>query len=156
MEVYDKLTQTDVVAMEMNLKGQDDEEEDSDEMEPQPAKPAQPVSAQTDTEQVHVHATQSIKHHVTCHVTCHVIYHVTCLLRMFLHRCNCTLVLTSQAKSQAVPVGLEMSAEQRDKIVASDEFITFFDRASRLVERALCEPSDILFDYVGGSGEEGR
>ena len=52
MEVYDKLTQTDVVAMEMNLKGQDDEEEDSDEMEPQPTKPAQPVSAQTDTEQV--------------------------------------------------------------------------------------------------------
>ena len=55
-----------------------------------------------------------------------------------------------------MPVGLEMSAEQRDKIVASDEFITFFDRASRLVERALCEPSDILFDYVAGSGEEGR
>jgi len=65
------LTQTDVVAMEMNLKGKDDEE-DSDEMEPQPAKPAQPVSAQTDTEQVHVHATQNINHHVTCCVTCHV------------------------------------------------------------------------------------
>lgn len=49
-----------------------------------------------------------------------------------------------------------MSAEQRDKITASDEFMTFFDRASRLVERALCEPSDILFDYVSGSAEEGR
>ena len=49
-----------------------------------------------------------------------------------------------------------MSAEQQDKIVASDEFMTFFDRASRLVERALSEPSDILFDYAAGSGEEGR
>lgn len=59
-------------------------------------------------------------------------------------------------KSQPCPVGLEMSAEQRDKIIASDEFLTFFDRASRLVERALSGPSDILFDYVSGSGEEGR
>ena len=49
-----------------------------------------------------------------------------------------------------------MSAEQRDKIVASDEFLMFFDRASRLVERALCSPSDILFDYVSASGEDGR
>ena len=49
-----------------------------------------------------------------------------------------------------------MSTEQRDKIVASDEFMMFFDRASRLVERALTVPSDILFDYVSGSGEEGR
>ena len=53
-------------------------------------------------------------------------------------------------------VGLEMSAEQRDKIVASDEFLSFFDRASRLVERALCSPADILFDYVSGSGDDGR
>lgn len=49
-----------------------------------------------------------------------------------------------------------MSAEQRDKIVASDEFLSFFDRASRLVERALCSPADILFDYISGSGEDGR
>ena len=61
-----------------------------------------------------------------------------------------------QDKSQPCPLGLEISAEQRDKIVASDEFMIFFDRASRLVERALCSPSDILFDYVSGSGEEGR
>lgn len=53
-------------------------------------------------------------------------------------------------------MAMEMSSEQRDKIVASDEFLTFFDRASRLVERALTTPSDILFDYVSGSGEEGR
>lgn len=49
-----------------------------------------------------------------------------------------------------------MSAEQRDKIVASDEFMTFFDRAARLVERAITTPSDILFDYVSGSGGQGR
>ena len=51
---------------------------------------------------------------------------------------------------------MELSPEQRDKIIASDSFMTFFDRASRLVERALCDPSDILFDYVSGSMEEGR
>ena len=61
-----------------------------------------------------------------------------------------------QDKGQLHHLGLEMSAEQRDKIIASDEFLTFFDRASRLVERALCSPSDILFDYISGSGEEGR
>jgi hypothetical protein len=59
-------------------------------------------------------------------------------------------------KNQSRPVTMEMSPEQRDRIIASDGFMTFFDRASRLVERALCEPSDILFDYVSGSMEEGR
>jgi hypothetical protein len=61
-----------------------------------------------------------------------------------------------KVKVQTHPLCMEISAEQRDKIVASDEFLTFFDRASRLVERALTKPSDILFDYVSGSGEDGR
>ena len=37
--------------------------------------------------------------------------------------------------------------------MGSEEFVTFIDRASLLVERALCETSDILFDYIVGDGE---
>ena len=49
---------------------------------------------------------------------------------------------------------IELSGEQVDRIVASDDFCSFMDRASRLVERALCEPSDILFDFLRGDSEE--
>lgn len=50
---------------------------------------------------------------------------------------------------------LEFSGEQVDRIMATEDFSTFIDRASRLVERALCDSSDILFDYISGEGEEG-
>lgn len=50
---------------------------------------------------------------------------------------------------------LEYSGEQVDRIMATEDFSTFIDRASRLVERALCDSSDILFDYISGEGEEG-
>ena len=49
---------------------------------------------------------------------------------------------------------VELSGEQVDRIVASDDFGAFMDRASRLVERALCDSSDILFDYLRGDSEE--
>ena len=48
-----------------------------------------------------------------------------------------------------------MSGEQVDRIVASDDFSTFIDRATRLMERALCDSSDILFDYIVGNEGEG-
>lgn len=34
-----------------------------------------------------------------------------------------------------------------------EDFHQFFDRASRIIERALCEDIDILVDYTG-TGEE--
>ena len=49
---------------------------------------------------------------------------------------------------------IELSGEQVDRIVASDDFCSFMDRASRLVERALCDTSDILFDILRGDSEE--
>ena len=55
-----------------------------------------------------------------------------------------------------MPAAMEISPEQRDSVERSSEFVSFLDRTSRLVERALSGPSDILFDYVAGSGEEGR
>ena len=50
---------------------------------------------------------------------------------------------------------LEFSGEQVDKIMATEDFSIFIDRASRLMERALCDP-DILFDHVlmYGEGED--
>lgn len=50
---------------------------------------------------------------------------------------------------QVVP-NVEMSSEQVDRIISSEGFISFIDRSSRLVERALCDSSDILFDYIVG------
>ena len=60
----------------------------------------------------------------------------------------------------AVPLSLqpmpmmELTSEQMERIVSSDNFVSFVDRASRLVERALSGPSDILFDYMIGKGLE--
>ncbi len=47
----------------------------------------------------------------------------------------------------------ELSTEQVEKIMVSEDFVTFVDRTSRLMERALCDSSDILFDYIIGDGE---
>ena len=46
-----------------------------------------------------------------------------------------------------------MSEEQRQHILSSQEFAYFFDKTTRLVEKAICENMDICFDY-GGTGEE--
>lgn len=48
---------------------------------------------------------------------------------------------------------LEMSEEQRQHILSSQDFAYFFDKTTRLVEKAICENMDICFDY-GGTGEE--
>ena len=49
----------------------------------------------------------------------------------------------------------ELSQEQLDRILISDDFKVFVDRTTRLVERALCDSSDILFDYLTGANGEG-
>ena len=48
---------------------------------------------------------------------------------------------------------LEMSEEQRQHILSSQDFAYFFDKTTRLVEKAICENMDICFDY-GGTGED--
>lgn len=52
----------------------------------------------------------------------------------------------------------ELSQEEKEAIMMSDEFHKFFDRTTRLMERAMCEDSQSLFvDYTGGfeDGETG-
>ncbi|EDO49079.1 predicted protein [Nematostella vectensis] len=48
----------------------------------------------------------------------------------------------------------ELSEEQKDQILGSQEFSRFFDKAVRLVERALTEDLDITIDYSGAEGDD--
>ena len=49
---------------------------------------------------------------------------------------------------------VELSEEEREKILSSSEFQNFFDRASRMMERAICE-TDVTFDYGRTEDVEG-
>lgn len=50
----------------------------------------------------------------------------------------------------------ELSEEEKQVIVMSEEFQRFFDRSTRLVERALWEEPNLFVDYTGGyDGENG-
>uniref|UniRef100_A0A8C2BEF9 Dynein, cytoplasmic 1, intermediate chain 2b n=1 Tax=Cyprinus carpio TaxID=7962 RepID=A0A8C2BEF9_CYPCA len=43
----------------------------------------------------------------------------------------------------------ELTEEEKQQILHSEEFVTFFDHSSRIVERALSEQVDVFFDYSG-------
>nr|XP_055069023.1 dynein, cytoplasmic 1, intermediate chain 2a isoform X1 [Misgurnus anguillicaudatus] len=43
----------------------------------------------------------------------------------------------------------ELTEEEKQQILHSEEFLTFFDHSSRIVERALSEQVDVFFDYSG-------
>lgn len=47
------------------------------------------------------------------------------------------------------PVLRELTEEERQQILHSSEFQSFFDCSIRVMERALAEDSDIFFDYSG-------
>ena len=50
----------------------------------------------------------------------------------------------------------ELSEEEKQVILMSEDFQRFFDRSTRLVERAIWEESDLFVDYTGGyDGENG-
>ncbi|CAN8014290.1 unnamed protein product [Ixodes persulcatus] len=48
----------------------------------------------------------------------------------------------------------ELSEEERQQILLNEDFRTFMDRSSRIVERALCESSDICVDYTGNTEDQ--
>ncbi|CAH8875223.1 unnamed protein product [Trichobilharzia szidati] len=48
----------------------------------------------------------------------------------------------------------ELTVEERDGILESSNFLRFFDKASRLMERALTETSNIFVDYSGGDHDD--
>ncbi|MCJ8729217.1 hypothetical protein PDJAM_G00103550 [Pangasius djambal] len=43
----------------------------------------------------------------------------------------------------------ELTEEEKQQILHADDFLTFFDHSSRIVERALSEQVDVCFDYSG-------
>ncbi|XP_056656663.1 LOW QUALITY PROTEIN: cytoplasmic dynein 1 intermediate chain 1 [Monodelphis domestica] len=48
----------------------------------------------------------------------------------------------------------ELTEEEKQQIVHSEEFLIFFDKTIRVIERALAEDSDIFFDYSGRELED--
>ena len=43
----------------------------------------------------------------------------------------------------------ELSEEEKQVIVMSEDFQRFFDRSTRLVERAIWEEPNVFIDYTG-------
>ncbi|XP_017327823.1 cytoplasmic dynein 1 intermediate chain 1 isoform X5 [Ictalurus punctatus] len=62
------------------------------------------------------------------------------------------LVTDNQETMQEHPK--ELTEEEKQQIVQSEDFLTFFDRSIRLVERTLAEDLDIFFDYSGRDMED--
>ncbi|XP_076653243.1 cytoplasmic dynein 1 intermediate chain short wing isoform X10 [Halictus rubicundus] len=62
-----------------------------------------------------------------------------------------------QEKEKEIPKEVrELSEEEKQMIILSEDFQRFFDRTSRIVERALGESVDIYTDYAGNmDGEDG-
>uniref|UniRef100_A0A3B3UHI2 Dynein cytoplasmic 1 intermediate chain 2 n=1 Tax=Poecilia latipinna TaxID=48699 RepID=A0A3B3UHI2_9TELE len=48
----------------------------------------------------------------------------------------------------------ELTEEEKLQVLHSDEFLSFFERGSRIVERALAEQVDVCFDYSGRDLED--
>ena len=44
------------------------------------------------------------------------------------------------------PTPVELSEEEKAKILSSADFQQFLDRTTRIIERAICE-TDIMFEY---------
>ncbi|XP_033115554.1 cytoplasmic dynein 1 intermediate chain 2-like isoform X3 [Anneissia japonica] len=54
-----------------------------------------------------------------------------------------------EEKVEEPEVVKELSSDEKQQIINSSDFQSFFDRASRVMERALFEESDIFMDYTG-------
>ncbi|XP_053571687.1 cytoplasmic dynein 1 intermediate chain 1-like [Bombina bombina] len=48
----------------------------------------------------------------------------------------------------------ELTEEEKQQVLHSEEFLIFFDRTIRVIERALAEDSNIFFDYSGRDLED--
>ncbi|KAM6899440.1 dynein cytoplasmic 1 intermediate chain 1a isoform 1-T1 [Xenentodon cancila] len=57
-------------------------------------------------------------------------------------------------KEGSFPMLRELTEEERQQILHSSEFQSFFDCSIRVMERALAEDSDIFFDYSGRDLED--
>ena len=103
---------------------------------------------------IHLHLCCIMYIHLCCimyiHLCCIMYIHLCCI--MYIHLC-CIMYSPVQFTT---PHQLELSSEQVDHIMGSEEFGAFVNRASRLMERAMSDTSDILFDQVINGGKEDR
>ncbi|XP_069562155.1 cytoplasmic dynein 1 intermediate chain 2-like isoform X3 [Brachyistius frenatus] len=59
-----------------------------------------------------------------------------------------------QGDQQEEDTPKELTEEEKLQVLHSDEFLSFFERGSRIVERALAEQVDVCFDYSGRDLED--
>lgn len=53
------------------------------------------------------------------------------------------------------PIAKELSDEQKQMIILSEDFQRFVLKSGKIMERALSEVVDIYTDYLGGDSDEG-
>ncbi|VDQ09664.1 unnamed protein product [Trichobilharzia regenti] len=63
-------------------------------------------------------------------------------------------VESPQDSDEKLAVVKEPTEEERNEILESSNFLRFFEKASRLMERALTSPSNIFVDYSGGDHDD--
>ncbi|RVE66951.1 hypothetical protein OJAV_G00112330 [Oryzias javanicus] len=61
---------------------------------------------------------------------------------------------TKENKEGSFPMLRELTEEERQQVLHSSEFQSFFECSIRVMERALAEDSDIYFDYSGRNLED--
>ncbi|XP_061879864.1 dynein, cytoplasmic 1, intermediate chain 2a-like isoform X1 [Entelurus aequoreus] len=59
-----------------------------------------------------------------------------------------------QGDQQEEDTNKELTEEEKLQLLHSEDFLTFFERGSRIVERALAEQVDVCFDYSGRDLED--
>uniref|UniRef100_A0AAQ6IJQ9 Dynein, cytoplasmic 1, intermediate chain 2b n=1 Tax=Anabas testudineus TaxID=64144 RepID=A0AAQ6IJQ9_ANATE len=59
-----------------------------------------------------------------------------------------------QGEQQEEETPKELTEEEKLQVLHSEEFLSFFERGSRIVERALAEQVDVCFDYSGRDLED--
>lgn len=62
--------------------------------------------------------------------------------------------LFSHPESMCADAPKELTEEEKLQVLHSEEFLSFFERGSRIVERALAEQVDVCFDYSGRDLED--
>ncbi|KAI2655242.1 Cytoplasmic dynein 1 intermediate chain 1 [Labeo rohita] len=66
----------------------------------------------------------------------------------------CKETQTPVASDQPEVYPRELTNEEKEQIVHSEDFLFFFDRSIRVMERVLAEDTDIFFDYSGRDMED--
>uniref|UniRef100_A0A8C7GVQ5 Cytoplasmic dynein 1 intermediate chain 1 n=1 Tax=Oncorhynchus kisutch TaxID=8019 RepID=A0A8C7GVQ5_ONCKI len=63
--------------------------------------------------------------------------------------CVCEYFIIDITQHSIAPSLQELTEEEKQQILKSEEFLSFFDCSIRVMERALAQDSDIFFDYSG-------